>query len=143
MEVVSKSLKNTEEAAKIFIEKLLPKKTGATAVGLSGNLGSGKTAFVQVCAKILGIKETLTSPTFVIIKKYSIPKSSFSNLYHIDAYRLKSGEELKKLNWEEISSDSKNLIFIEWPENVSGAIPKNAFKIAFEFIDENTRKITF
>src|SRR3989344_1079203 len=141
MEILSKSLKDTEEAARAFLEQISEKDSQARIIALSGNLGSGKTALVQSAAKILGIKENLTSPTFVIMKKYSVPKFKFSNLYHIDAYRLKNAEELKKLNWEEISSNPENLIFIEWPENVAEAIPKNAFRIAFEFIDENTRKI--
>lgn len=153
-EILSRSLKETENAAKVFFQKLLPKKDGATVVALSGDLGSGKTTFVQSTARLLGIKDRVTSPTFVIMKKFSIfPKGQqaangagnfqFSNLYHIDAYRLKSGEELRKLGWNEMIADPKNLIFIEWPENVIDVIPKDATKISFKFIDENTRRIKF
>lgn len=152
MKILSKSLKETDVLAKVFLEKLLSQKNSATIVVLSGDLGSGKTTFVQSIARLLGIKDHITSPTFVIMKKFTIydsPNESklrtgqarFAILTHIDAYRLKNGEELKKLGWTEIIADPQNLIFIEWPENVADAVPKNVIKISFEFIDENTRKI--
>ncbi len=143
MEILSKSLKETEVAAKVFMKKLLPRKDSATIVALSGDLGSGKTTFVQAVAKILGVTENITSPTFVLIKSYTLNASHFTLLYHIDAYRLKNGEEIKKLGWQEMLADPKNIIFIEWPENVTGAIPKNAKKIGFEFIDDTTRRIRY
>jgi tRNA threonylcarbamoyladenosine biosynthesis protein TsaE len=77
----------------------------------------------------------------VIIKTYNLQLETYNKLFHIDSYRLKSGEELKKLGWQEIISNPQNLILIEWPENVSDVIPQNAIKISFEFIDETTRKI--
>lgn len=143
MEILSESLKDTEETAKSFLEKLSPTGNQATVVVLSGNLGSGKTTFVQSVGKLLGISTTMTSPTFVLIKTHNLQHPNFNSLTHIDAYRLKSAEELKKLGWAEISADPKNLIFIEWPENVAGVIPEKATKISFEFIDEKTRKISF
>ena len=124
-----------------FVVKLISKKDEATLVALSGELGSGKTTFVQCAARALGVKETITSPTFVIMKKFSIFNFQFSNLYHIDAYRLESGEELAKLGFEEIVADSHNLIFLEWPENVAKVLPKDYLTIKFSFIDENTREI--
>ncbi|MFQ5662136.1 MAG: tRNA (adenosine(37)-N6)-threonylcarbamoyltransferase complex ATPase subunit type 1 TsaE, partial [Candidatus Paceibacteria bacterium] len=60
---------------------------------------------------------------------------------HIDAYCLESASELKSLGWEEISKNSKNIIFIEWPENVKEILPKDKQEIHFKFIDENTREI--
>jgi tRNA threonylcarbamoyl adenosine modification protein YjeE len=95
---------------------------GAKLVGLSGHLGSGKTAFTKLVAKNLGVNETVTSPTFVIMKIYPINAGEvnyrFHRLIHIDAYRLEKPEELEALNFEQIMSDSKNLVLIEWPENV-------------------------
>ena len=78
MEIVSNSLETTEKFAEEFLAKLAPPTAivGATVVGLYGNLGSGKTTFVQSIAKILGIKEHITSPTFVIMKNYSTVRIS-------------------------------------------------------------------
>lgn len=142
MEILSKSLVETEAVAKSVLEKLSPRENGAAVVALSGNLGAGKTAFTQSVARLLGVKEKITSPTFVLIKSYKLNVNGYKLLIHIDAYRLKSGEELLKLGWDEMISDRQNLILIEWAGNVSEVIPADAQKINFEFIDENTRRIS-
>ncbi|MFA6338576.1 MAG: tRNA (adenosine(37)-N6)-threonylcarbamoyltransferase complex ATPase subunit type 1 TsaE [Candidatus Paceibacterota bacterium] len=145
MKYVSKSIKETADIAAKFLEKIekLNKSEKAVVVGLDGDLGSGKTAFTKEIANILGVKETVTSPTFVIEKTYKLKNQKFNHLIHIDAYRLASGSELTHLGWSEISSDPKNLIFIEWPEIVKDILPDDMIKINFEFIDETTREITF
>ena len=142
MEFLSKSLNDTENLAKDFLSKV-KKKEKATIVALSGELGSGKTAFVKCVAKILGIEEDITSPTFVIMKNYKLQSTVYKLMIHIDAYRLKDYKELENLRWQELLNDGNNLIFVEWPEIVKESIPSNAYKINFEFIDENTRKLTF
>ncbi len=130
MRKISKNIKETILIAKIFLNKILKSKNqqyGALVVGLSGELGSGKTVFVQSVAKHLGIKNKVSSPTFVILKKYSLKKSkNYNFLFHIDAYRLKCEKELLHLGWEKIVNDKNNLIFIEWPENVKKIIPADA-----------------
>jgi len=128
--MISKNIAETEKIAKIFLEKILEKenkKNGATVVCLSGDLGAGKTAFTQAVGKHLGIKNKITSPTFVIMKKYPIGKTSgVKFLFHLDAYRLKNEKELLHLGWEEIIGNKEHLVFIEWPENVRKIIPANA-----------------
>ncbi len=129
---ISKSVKETSKIAKIFIEEVLKNsKTdqGAFVVGLVGNLGAGKTAFAQAVAKHLGVKNKVSSPTFVIMKKYPLKKNQknkkYDFLFHLDAYRLKNEQELLYLGWQEILDNEKHLVFIEWPENVSKVMPKN------------------
>ncbi len=117
----------------------------ATLVGLSGHLGAGKTAFVKCVAKILGIKEDITSPTFVIMKIYELGESEqypqWRRLVHIDAYRLESQEELEGIGFEKLLSDPHNLILMEWPENVGlDHFKKDAF-IAFEILENNAHMI--
>ncbi|MES2087957.1 MAG: tRNA (adenosine(37)-N6)-threonylcarbamoyltransferase complex ATPase subunit type 1 TsaE [Patescibacteria group bacterium] len=144
MEISSKSLEDTKKFAKDFVEKISTlEKTrgGATVVGLYGNLGSGKTTFVQCVAEILGVKEHLTSPTFVILKSYKLTAESFKLLHHIDAYRLKDGRDLLKLRFDELLADPKNLILIEWADLVADILPNDVIKLQFEFVDEKTRKI--
>ena len=106
----------------------------AFAIGLQGDLGSGKTTFVQGFAKGFGVKEKVLSPTFVIMKKYG-------TLYHIDCYRLENSKELRELGWDKIMSDPQNIILIEWPERVQNVLPKDMVMIGFETINKNTRKI--
>ena len=116
---------------------------GACVVGLYGDLGSGKTAFTQLAAKLLGIQEGVTSPTYVIEKVYPINslQTAFKHLIHIDAYRLEKSAELAHLGWSTIISDPSNLILIEWPERVLDIIPTDHIRLKFTFIDDTTREI--
>ena len=116
-------------------------ETKAIVIGLYGELGSGKTIFVKGIAKAFGLKQTVTSPTFVIEKIYKLDNEYFNHLIHIDAYRLESGSELRALGWDTISKDPKNIIFIEWPENVKEILPKDMTMVTFEIMEENIRKI--
>jgi len=143
---ISKNLQDTERFAQSFLEKLEPQATIATLVALHGDLGSGKTTFTQAVAKLLGVTETVTSPTFVIEKIYKLSenknnKNNFSHLIHIDAYRLESGSEMLSLGWKELISNPQNLIFLEWPEKIADILPENRVKLSFRFVDENTREI--
>ena len=114
----------------------------AVVIGLRGELGAGKTAFVKEVANILGIKLHITSPTFVIAKKYDIFFNDFTHLVHLDAYRLKNSSELGPLNWQETIADPKNLVMIEWPELVIDGMPANIQYIDFKHVDDTTREIT-
>lgn len=142
-EKIIKSIPELQDFATRFIKAITPNEKGATLVCLKGNLGSGKTAFVKAVAKVLGIKENVPSPTFILMKSYKLPVGSYKFLIHIDAYRLHKGEELKKLGWDSLMSDPANLILLEWPEQVADIIPSDAITLNFEFIDEQTRKVTF
>lgn len=133
------SVAETEEIAKIFLDQILKNKNnskGALVVGLSGNLGAGKTAFTKAIAKHLRVKEKITSPTFVIIKKYPIRVKGYKFLFHLDAYRLKNEQDLLNLAWEDIISQKEHLVFIEWPENVKRVLPESAHFIYIS-ADEN------
>jgi len=128
--VISRSVKETDKIAKIFLKKILEDFSpcdSASVIGLVGNLGAGKTTFMQAVAKHLGIKDKVRSPTFVIIKKYPLEKNQknkkYDFLFHLDAYRLSSEKELLSLGWKEIIENEKNLVFVEWPENVGKIIP--------------------
>jgi tRNA threonylcarbamoyladenosine biosynthesis protein TsaE len=142
MKILCKNLAETESVAKDFVKKILAKKRKtALVVGLQGDLGSGKTTFVQFVAKNLGIKEIITSPTFVILKNYTLNANPYNLLVHIDGYRLESGMEIEKLGWQEIIKNPKNLVLIEWPERVAEVLPKDIWTINFKFVDENIREI--
>ncbi len=116
----------------------------AMVVGLSGDLGAGKTAFVKCIAKELGIKEEITSPTFVIIKNYGIDHGRFKKLVHVDAYRLQKSQELEVLGFNDLVSDPNNLVMLEWPENVEGVLPKDTEILTFEIGEgEGKRTIAY
>jgi tRNA threonylcarbamoyladenosine biosynthesis protein TsaE len=143
---ISRNIKETTLFAKEYVEKLL--KSGdncgkALVIALQGDLGAGKTTFSKAVAQILGVKKTVTSPTFVLQKSYKIKNiEGFTRLIHIDAYRLESGQELLTLGWKNVLCDPKNIVIIEWPERVAEVLPKETKKICFEFINETTRVLT-
>jgi len=131
-----KSLGETRKVAEGLVNSLVPKTDGSTVVGLYGNLGAGKTAFTKYIASILGIEETITSPTFVIEKIYELSNQKFTHLIHIDAYRLKDSSELLHLGWKEIIADRNNLILIEWPEIVMDAMPEH-IQVRFKTLERD------
>jgi len=140
-EAVLKTISEMGDFARDFVARLNMNKDDATIIGLYGNLGSGKTTFVQAVAKTLGVPGSIQSPTFVIIKNHQLQTTNYKLLVHIDAYRLDNGEDLKKLGWNELVADARNLILIEWADRVSDILPENHTKLFFEFVDENTRKV--
>lgn len=149
MEFVSKSAGETAKIASGFAKAILEKSdfvknkvAKAAIVGLYGELGSGKTTFIKFLAEAFGIKETIQSPTFVIMKSFSLSLfPSFNKLIHVDAYRIEKEEEMLKLGWQEIISNPQNLILVEWPERISEIMPPHT-RIFFEYgSSENERKI--
>ncbi len=150
MEIVSNSLAQTQAFAVEILEKLAvfqtKNQTRATVVGLSGDLGAGKTTFTQAVARALGIKDVVQSPTFVIMKSYPTGKDSpcqWGRLIHLDCYRLERAEELARLGWAELIADPTNLILVEWPERVAEIIPTSSAQIKFEVVSETARKIIY
>lgn len=106
----------------------------AYVIGLVGDLGGGKTTFLQGFAKGLRIKDKILSPTFIIMRR-------FKNFYHVDCYRIQKPEEILDLGLKEIISNPKNIVAIEWADRLQAILPKNTLMLEFEFIDEKTRRI--
>ena len=126
-------------------------KERATILALHGELGSGKTTFVQALAKRLGIKEQVQSPTYVLMKSYPLDgnlttfgsQRRFNRLIHIDAYRLEGPLEFEALKPSEFLTDPKAFIVIEWPERAGSALPKPDITLNFssEGTSEHERSI--
>ncbi len=141
MKEVSNSVKQTQDLAKKIARSLKPAKH-AVVIALSGDLGAGKTVFVQGLAKAMGIRSKITSPTFVIEKIYKLkPRSKFSHLVHIDAYRINGSKEIKDLGWKDLVNDPKNMILIEWAEKIRKILPKSKIAVHIRHISEKRRDI--
>ncbi|MEK7108960.1 MAG: tRNA (adenosine(37)-N6)-threonylcarbamoyltransferase complex ATPase subunit type 1 TsaE [Patescibacteria group bacterium] len=118
-------------------------KDTAYIVALKGDLGAGKTTFVQALCKRLGIKDTVQSPTYVLMKSYPLagPLTSFgaprrfNRLVHIDAYRLENPAEFAALKPEQFLDDPKALVVVEWPGRLGRAIPAADLTINFSSQD--------
>ena len=139
----------TQKLGEILAKEILktnPQKR-AFVVGLEGDLGGGKTTFLQGFAKGLGIKEKILSPTFVIMKKFRIRVDSCSDsygfvyFYHIDCYRIKKPKEILGLKFKEIINNPKNIVVIEWSDRIRQILPKDTPILKFKFIDKNQREI--
>ncbi len=118
--------------AETVLETLQPQKNGATVLALSGDLGAGKTTLTQHFAQLLGVKENIISPTFVIMKSYPLQEQKWETLIHIDAYRIEQEKEMQVLGFHHLLSDPKNLILIEWPEKIAGLLPENKIDVLIE-----------
>jgi len=136
MDFISSSQEETEK----FAVEFLKESPSVRLLGLSGDLGSGKTAFVKGLANFLGVERNITSPTFVIQKIY---QGDDCKLVHIDAYRLSSLTDLEAIGFNEFVADQNNLVVVEWPEQVFSQFPDNMKIIRFVYEDENTRKISW
>jgi tRNA threonylcarbamoyladenosine biosynthesis protein TsaE len=122
---------------------------GGDVVALSGDLGGGKTTFTKGLARQLGVTKTVVSPTFLIERIFTIPPSigagksaaRLQALHHFDAYRLQSPADLQTLGWEELLTDKKNLVVVEWADKVASIMPAGTIWVRFSFVSDNIRKI--
>lgn len=144
---MEKIITNNEKET-IFLGQRLGKICrGGEVFVLSGNLGAGKTKFLQGLAKGLGVKEKVNSPTFNILKLYKIEKnkkalkSRIKVFCHIDAYRLKSEKDLVSLGVSEFLNQPEVVTAIEWGEKVKKIWPKNARIIKIKSLSEKKREI--
>ncbi len=144
----SHSLADTRKLAELFVS-YLKSDSSSNVFGLLGDLGSGKTAFTKCVAELLGISDHVTSPTFVIEKRYPIDPLTagaglpFKTLIHIDAYRIESADELGPIGFKDDAEDPMHLILVEWPERVLEALPESTPVIRFSFVSEYVRTIEF
>ena len=134
---ISKSKEETQKFGEEFAKRLHLR--GVTLIALYGELGSGKTTFIQGLAKGLGIKKRIISPTFIIVKTYKLQNQKF--FYHIDLYRVQSMDDIKGLGIDEIIDNTQNIVAIEWAEKMGRLLPKKRVDIYFEYVDEEKRKI--
>lgn len=127
MKIRCKNLEDTKKLAKIFAEKL--PENGAF-VSLFGDIGAGKTAFSRFVLQNLGVKEKITSPSFVILNEY---KGAKLPIYHFDLYRLEN-EGVRTIK-EELREYSKSgiLTFVEWADFSQGELPYDRLNIKVSY----------
>ena len=133
--------KKLGEALAKEISKTKPKKR-AFVIGLEGDLGGGKTVFLQGFAKGLGIRQKILSPTFIIMRKFQIPNYKLQTFSHIDCYRISKPKEVLDLGFKEIISNPKNIVAIEWSDRIRKIIPEDSLIIKFELVNKKKRKIS-
>lgn len=145
MKIITLSEKQTISLGKKIARQL----KGGETIALVGELGAGKTIFTKGIATGLGIKKIITSPTFVLMKVYHInnpclsgrqEQSTINNLVHVDAYRLKSGQDLIDIGINDYLGQKDTLTIIEWANQVDSILPKNAIFVKIKAGDKKDRR---
>lgn len=141
---ITKDFQETQNLGKKLAQEILERgvQSSAVVLALHGDLGAGKTTFLQGLAQGLKITEVVNSPTFVIMKKFRISDNNFEYFYHFDLYRLENEKDLEFLELEELLQDPKNIIAIEWPERMKSLPNKNTITIESKHLGDNQRELT-
>ena len=126
------SERETERAGELFAADL----PNGSVVAMYGELGSGKTAFVRGMARGMGISARVSSPTFTIVNEYRGARE----LIHFDMYRLKSGDELFDIGWDDYLARG-SVCAVEWSENVEDAFYGDEIVVRFEKTSPTGRRI--
>lgn len=133
--VKEENLKKVALYLKNLLEDFTKEKERACIVFLEGGLGAGKTTFTKKLGRLLGIEETIISPTFVLRKDYG-------KIIHVDGYRFEKEEEGKSLALDRELGEKGKIILIEWPERFARASELNPdFSVVFTYLNEKERDI--
>jgi tRNA threonylcarbamoyladenosine biosynthesis protein TsaE len=134
--VTSNNSQETEKLGFEFASKII----SGDIICLYGDLGSGKTTFVQGLASGLGISERIISPTFVIVRQHSLENNK--TFYHIDLYRLENESELQNIGLSDIFSDKNTIVLVEWAERLGKYLPEKRWDIRFQHLEKDKRQIS-
>jgi tRNA threonylcarbamoyl adenosine modification protein YjeE len=121
-------------AMQALAQRIAPLLLTGDMLALSGDLGSGKTAFARALLQALGVTEDIPSPTFTLVQSY---ETSSLLISHFDLYRLKSGDELDELGWHDALAEG--VCVVEWPERAVGFMPADRLTLTFMRTPSGTR----
>ncbi len=132
-----------EETRKVGLEfgsLLLP----GTLVCFRGDLGAGKTTFIQGILEACGARPPFVSPTFVLMKEYHLAaatQNGIRRIYHADAYRMETAEDFEKIGFTEWCDDPEGIVLLEWPERIEALLPKTRIDITISLkADSDTNR---
>ena len=135
--IITKSKHETQELGLKFAKEL----KGGEVVLLYGDLGAGKTTFVQGLARGFGITERILSPTFVLQRIHKIQKRGIGELNHIDLYRIENPKDIDSLGLAEILDEGNSITVIEWADRIKNFPDRPGYKIYFKHLDVDKREI--
>ena len=135
LEIKIKSLDGIADAARQFVDAMGENKVFA----MFGPMGVGKTTFVKAVCEILGVEDTITSPTFAIVNEYRT--NTGDQIFHFDFYRIRKVEEVYDMGYEDYVY-SGAVCFLEWPELIEELLPEDAVRVTLSEEEDGTRTIT-
>lgn len=132
IDLVTRAPDETRKSAAALAELLQP----GDVVSLTGELGAGKTAFVQGAARALGVQDPVVSPTFVLVREYrgEMP------IYHVDVYRLDRLQEVHDLGFEDLL-DPSGVVFVEWGDAVEALLPDSHLRVELTPDEDESRRV--
>lgn len=135
LEIKIKSLDGIADAARQFVDAMGENKVFA----MFGPMGVGKTTFIKAVCEVLGVQDTITSPTFAIVNEYRT--DSGEQIFHFDFYRIRKVEEAYDMGYEDYIY-SGAVCFLEWPELIEELLPDDAVRVTLTEEEDGTRTIT-
>ena len=135
LEIKIESLDGIADAARQFVDAMGENKVFA----MFGPMGVGKTTFVKAVCEILGVEDTITSPTFAIVNEYRT--NTGDQIFHFDFYRIRKVEEVYDMGYEDYVY-SGAVCFLEWPELIEELLPEDAVRVTLSEEEDGTRTIT-
>jgi len=151
---LSRSVLQTRRLARALAEEVSKTKPGrrALVIGLTGELGTGKTTLIRAFIHALGVKRKVMSPTFLLWRRLPLPRrvkaglprgKNFKNVFHLDVYRLEEPKELYQFGLNEAVRNPENIIIVEWAERVRSVLPQGTIWLHLEHGQkENERYLT-
>lgn len=130
-------LMKNEDDVRRFGRQLGAEAQPGLIIALTGDLGTGKTTLTKAIAEGLGVTETITSPTFNIVKEY---ESGRLPLYHFDVYRIADPDEMYELGYEEYFF-GEGVCVVEWAELIEDMIPEEAVRIEMDYGEKEGERI--
>lgn len=135
--ILTNSFEETQKLGEEISKTVLHTKV----VTLHGDLGAGKTTFVQGFARGLGITKKIISPTFIIMRTYQIPDHPTKKFfYHVDLYRIES-VDIEGIGLNELIRDPENIVLIEWPEKIEDLLQEQRIDVFFTYLGDNKRSV--
>lgn len=134
---ITKTPTETKQLAK----KIVSRFSGGEVVCLYGELGAGKTVFVQGMLEYFLPGKRVLSPTFIIVRHYSINNTTIKKFLHADLYRLTAPKEIKDLEFLEFINNPDTIVAIEWAEKLENELPEKRIDIRIENLEGDKRKI--
>ena len=137
-EIIIKSIDNIDEAAHEFMAQM----GDETVYAFTGEMGAGKTTFINALSRALGVEDDPTgSPTFAIVNEYRSDTTA-ELIYHFDLYRIENLEQAFDIGIEDYL-DSGALCFIEWPDRIDDILPDDTVRVNIEVLPDGARRLTF
>ena len=134
MELRIESLDHIEEAARQFVAAMGDR----TVFALYGSMGAGKTTFTKAICQVLGVEDSISSPTFAIVNEYR--SASGELIYHFDFYRIRKLEEVYDMGYEDYFY-SGALCFVEWPELIEELLPADTVRVDIRENEDSSRSV--